>query len=218
MSQDPSARRAATMVDVAAAAGISRGTVSRYVNGRGYVSPHARQKIEQAVAEVGFVPNVAARRLAGAAARHIALVVHEDVARFAQDANLGAMMVGANRRLNQLDYQLVVLIAGDQPAIERLQQTIRGGLIDAAMLASARLNDPIFGLLQAAGLPVAVVGRHPELPAAAAVDVDNRGGAREIVTRLLATGRRQVGLIAGPADAQSALDREEGFRDATGTA
>ncbi|MDR0591665.1 MAG: LacI family transcriptional regulator [Bifidobacteriaceae bacterium] len=215
MAQAKGTPRKATMLDVAEAAGISRGTVSRYVRGRGYVSPEARRRIDLAIDKVGYVPNAAARMLAGSPAQNVALIVHEEVDLFASDPNLTGMMVGANRALRLRDLQLVVLIAGDGD-LGRLGQTIRGGLLDAAMLASARIGDPIIDLVRQAGLPAAVVGRHPELPDIPAVDVDNRGGAAQIVGRMLEGGRRRVGMLAGPARMRSALDRLEGFRSAAG--
>ncbi|MDR2348632.1 MAG: LacI family transcriptional regulator [Bifidobacteriaceae bacterium] len=210
--------RKATMLDVAGAAGISRGTVSRYVRGRGYVSPDSRRRIDRAIAQVGYVPNAAAQMLAGAPASNVALIVHEEAALFAADPNLTGMMVGANRALTARGLQLVVLIAGEGDDLGRLGQTIRGGLLDAAMLASTRIGDPIIELVRQAGLPAAVVGRHPDLPEIPAVDVDNRAGAAEIVGRMLERGQRQVGMVAGPSRRQSALDRLDGFRLAAGPA
>ena len=57
-----SARRRSTVHDVARVAGVSRGTVSRVING-GYVSDSARTAIEDAIREVGYVPNTAAQNL-----------------------------------------------------------------------------------------------------------------------------------------------------------
>lgn len=209
--------RRVTMADVAREAGISRGTVSRYVTGTSYVSREAREAIEEAIRRVGYVPNAAARSLAGTRTRNIALIVHEEADLFADDPNLAGMMIGANRALAEREHQLIILLAGDESAMKRLENTLAGGLIDGVLLASARVDDPLIAIVSASGIPAAIVGRqvrHDEIPA---VDVDNEDGAAEIVRRLAETGRKRIAMIAGPADMRAALDRVAGFTTALGS-
>lgn len=209
-------RRRPTMSDVAREAGISRGTVSRFVTGTSYVSQDARKAIEEAIARVGYVPSAAARSLAGSRTQNVALIVHEQASLFADDPNLAGMMIGANRSLTEHQHQLIVLLADDGASMARLENTLSGGLIDGVMLASARVDDPLLSIVTSSGIPAAIVGRPLHADAIPAVDVDNRGGASVIVQRLVATGRRRVAMLAGPADMRAALDRVTGYTEAVG--
>ena len=84
-------KAAATIEEVAAAAGVSRSTVSRVVNGSTAVSPAALAAVERAIAELSYVPNRAARSLASRATMAIALVVPEDTTRFFGDPFFAAI-------------------------------------------------------------------------------------------------------------------------------
>ena len=204
------------MADVAREAGVSRGTVSRYLNETSYVSQHARASIADAISRVGFVPNAAARLLAGSRTQTVLLLVREQAGLFTHDPNLAGMMVGANRALNEAHHQMLVMLVADDEQLGRARRTLAGGLIDAVMIASARHDDPVLAMVESLGVPAAIVGRPADGTRTPSVDVDNIAGAREIVTRLRATGRRTLAMIGGPADMNAAHDRIVGFREAAG--
>ena len=208
--------RGVTMADVARVAGVSRGTVSRYVRKTGYVSSGAAKSIEAAIHETGYVPNVAARSLAGMRARNIALVIHQDATLFAEDPNLMGMMVGANQFLTTHDHQLLVMIHPEQGGLTRFKNALYGGFLDGIMLAAPRIGDPLVGLIQESGLPASLVGARAEGLTIPVVDVDNYTGAYEMVTYLLDRAPRtakRVAMIAGPRDTTAAQDRRQAFVD-----
>ena len=209
-------RRRATVKDVATEAGVSRGTVSRVLNGQPYVSDEAREAIEAAIAKVGFVPNRAARSLVMQSSQAIGLIVHEPHSLFVEDPNIGSILLGANAALSEADYQLTFMIADTTRDIERLARYLSGGLIDGVIIVSARVGDPITRAVADLGLPAAFVGHPRDIGDAAFVAIDNRGAAREITNRLAATGRRRIGMIASALDRDSGSDRLAGFVDALG--
>lgn len=209
-------RRRATVKDVALEAGVSRGTVSRVLNGQRYVSDDARAAIEAAIAKVGFVPNRAARSLVVRSSQAIGLIVHEPHSLFLEDPNIGSILLGANAALSDADYQLSCLIADSSRDVERLARYLSGGLIDGVIVVSAREADPITRAVADLGIPAAFVGHPHDIGEAAHVSIDNRAAAREITTRLAATGRRRIGMIAAALDRDSGADRLAGFTDALG--
>lgn len=206
----------ATINDVADAAGLSRGTVSRVVNGEKYVSAEAKRAVELAIARVGYVRNSAARNLVTQESRAIGLIIHEPHSLLFEDPNIGSILLGANDVLSKADYQLVSLIIDSDRDSRRVADYLRGGLVDGAVIISARASDPIAAAIAEIGLPAAFVG-HPEgtpdLPYAA---IDNVEAARTITSRLLETGRQRVGMIVSALDRDSGQDRLAGFRAAMG--
>ncbi|MGZ0712538.1 LacI family DNA-binding transcriptional regulator (plasmid) [Coraliomargarita sp. W4R53] len=210
-------RRRATVIDVAAEAGVSRGTVSRVLNGQRYVSDEAREAIDAAIAKVGFIPNRAARSLVMQSSQAIGLIVHEPHSLFVEDPNIGSILLGANATLSEADYQMSCLIADSSRDIDRLARYLSGGLIDGVIIVSARVGDPVTKAVAKLDLPAAFVGHPRDIGDAAYVAIDNRGGAREITSRLLNTGRTRVGMIAAALDRDSGSDRLAGFVDALGS-
>jgi len=208
--------RRATIFDVAAEAKVSRGTVSRVLNGEPYVSDASREAIEKAIEKVGYVRNMAARNLVTQSTRAIALIVHEPHSVFLEDPNIGAILLGTNDRLSESDYQLVCLIIGSDRDSSRIADYLRGGFVDGAIIVSAREHDPISAAIAQIGLPAVFVGHPSTEPDTHYVSIDNRTAARDITARLLQTGRRRVGMIAAALDRDSGAERLAGFRDALG--
>ncbi|WP_433378099.1 LacI family DNA-binding transcriptional regulator [Actinoplanes sp. CA-142083] len=206
----------ATVHDIAAAAGVSRGTVSRVLNG-GYVSSSARAAIERAIREVGYVPNTAARNLVMQRSQAIGFIVLEPHELFLEDPNIGGIMLGANATLSAADYQMVNLVVDSERDTARITRYLSGGFVDGAIIVSARSHDPIIQVVGGLALPSAFVGHprdlHPEIPY---IGIDNLASAEEITRRLVDTGRRRVGMIAAAVDRDSGADRLTGFRRALG--
>ena len=105
----------ATIEEVAAAAGVSRSTVSRVVNGSELVRPDTVAAVRKAIAELNYVPNRAARSLASRQTMAVALVIPEDTSRFFGDPFFAEIVPGINARLRRSNYMLNLLIATPDP-------------------------------------------------------------------------------------------------------
>lgn len=208
--------RRATIHDVAAAAGMSRGTVSRVINDERYVSDDARVAVEAAIAAVGYVRNRAARNLKTQRSMAVGLIVHEPHSLFLEDPNIGAILLGTNEVLSESDYQLVSLIIDSERDSDRVAEYLRGGFVDGVIIVSARAGDPIADAVAALGLPAAFVGHPPDISGFPWVGIDNLVAAEAITRRLIATGRQRVGMIVSALDRDSGRDRLQGFRQALG--
>ena len=203
----------ATIEEVAAAAGVSRSTVSRVVNGSTAVSPAALAAVERAIAELSYVPNRAARSLASRATMAIALVVPEDTTRFFGDPFFAAIVSGINARLSRSDYVLNLIIASDDPR-DKTTAYVRSGAVDGAIVVSHHTSDTFIDRI-AASVPVVYGGR----PSRARendyyIDVDNTAGAYQATTYLVETGFRRIAHISGPVSMPAGIDRLAGFRSA----
>ncbi|MDZ8171418.1 LacI family DNA-binding transcriptional regulator [Microbacterium xanthum] len=213
MTMSSAARGAVTIEEVAAAAGVSRSTVSRVVNGSPAVSPEAVESVKRAIADLNYVPNRAARTLASRQTHAIALIVPEDTTRFFGDPFFASVVSGINARLSQSDYVLNLVIASDDPG-DKTTSYMRSGAVDGAIVVSHHTSDTYLDRI-AAAVPVVYGGR----PVTTRdrdyyVDVDNRRGAYDATAHLIAKGRTRIATITGPLDMPAAIDRLQGWRDA----
>ncbi|MHA7226195.1 LacI family DNA-binding transcriptional regulator [Glutamicibacter soli] len=100
-----------TLELVAERAGVSRATVSRVVNGSEKVKPEAMRAVEQAIRELNYVPNRAARSLAQGRTNAIALVVPENTAKFFADPYFAKVVQGAAQYLADTEFMLSLLLS-----------------------------------------------------------------------------------------------------------
>ncbi|MGP6170466.1 LacI family DNA-binding transcriptional regulator [Microbacterium sp. A204] len=203
----------ATIEEVATAAGVSRSTVSRVVNGSTSVSPTALQAVQSAIAELSYVPNRAARSLASRQTNAIALIVPEDTTRFFGDPFFASIVAGITATLGGSDYVLNLLIASDDPG-DKMTSFVRNGGVDGALIVSHHTSDAFVERMSDA-LPV-VWGGRPQRQRASeyVVDVDNIAAGRIATQYLIDLGRTRIATIAGPATMLASVDRSEGFRAA----
>jgi DNA-binding LacI/PurR family transcriptional regulator len=208
-----------TLDAVAARAGVGRGTVSRVVNGSPQVSPEAKAAVQQAIAELGYVPNRAARALVTQRTDSVALVVSESGDRLFTEPFFAGIVRGISSGLLETPMQLWLAMAQSPAERERLEHHLTNQHVDGVLLLSLHDEDPLPSLLEGRGLPTVLGGRparmhQPGVQPAYFVDVDNAGGARQAVEYLLGRGRRRVATIAGPQDMGAGLARLTGYRDA----
>ncbi|MFG1603960.1 LacI family DNA-binding transcriptional regulator [Actinoplanes sp. NPDC049265] len=207
------------MDQVAEAAGVSRATVSRVINGAPTVDAKIREIVERAIADTGYVPNLAARTLVTRRTNSVALVISEPerpgdtsfLNRVFTDPYFGRITAGATGALRPHDVHLVVIPtdAGDHHHVIRY---LRQGHVDGVLLISSHEHDPLPRQVVEMGIPAVVSARPAQPIAASYVDVDQRLGARLAAEHLLARGCRRLATISGPLDIPSGLDRLEGFR------
>lgn len=206
-------RGTVTIEEVATAAGVSRSTVSRVVNGSTAVSPEALEAVTKAIAELNYVPNRAARSLASRQTHAIALVVPEDTTRFFGDPFFAAIVSGINARLSRSDYVLNLFIANDDPG-DKTTSYVRSGAVDGAIIVSHHTSDLFIDRI-ANAVPVVYGGRPVrERERDYYVDVDNVRGGHDATTYLIERGHRNIATITGPLTMPAGVDRLQGYRDA----
>jgi DNA-binding LacI/PurR family transcriptional regulator len=205
--------------EVAARAGVGRGTVSRVVNGSPQVSAEAKAAVQRAIDELGYVPNRAARALVTQRTDSVALVVSESEARVFGEPFFAGIIRGISSFLLATPLQLWLAMAQSPQERDRVNQHLTRQHVDGVLLLSLHDDDALPVRLRERGLP-AVLGGRPagmlgsQVVPVSFVDVDNAGGARLAVAHLAGLGRAQIAVIAGPQDMGVGVDRLAGYRAA----
>lgn len=210
-------RRRPTIDDVAGRAGVSRGTVSRVLNGGRYVSPAALAAVQRAVREIGYTVNRSAVSLVTQRANSVAFVLTEPQPRLFDDPNMSTILHRCTQALARLDLPLVLLVAGDEEEGERVGRFLDAGHVDGVLLISAHAGDPLMDRIVRSGIPVVACGK----PLGHEVDIayaagDDRQGAELMARHLLERGRRKIAIISGPLDTPGGVDRLAGYRSVLG--
>ncbi|WP_460798810.1 LacI family DNA-binding transcriptional regulator [Microbacterium sp. GXF0217] len=198
--------RAATITDVARLAGVAASTVSRALSTPGRVNAVTRQRIEQAVAELAYVPSSQARSLASGRTGTVALLVPDIANPFYFD-----LIRGAQRQLRAAGYTQLLVDTEESTEIEADTLEIMRKSADGVILAASRLDETQL-VAAAARQPLVTVNR--DLPAVPSVLIDTPSGVRQALTHLHSLGHRRVAYVAGPAGSWSSAQRWEALQEA----
>ncbi|MBL0888398.1 LacI family DNA-binding transcriptional regulator [Myceligenerans indicum] len=209
--------RRPTIRDVAAAAGVSRGTVSRVLNGGKLVSPEARAAVEAAITSTGYVANQHARSLATSRSNSIAFLLTEPQHLLFEDPNFSVLLRGVAEELSGREIPLLLMVAGTPSERQQITRYVSAGHVDGVLLISSHRDNPIVDdLLEhdvpvvACGVPLGYEGR------VGYVAADDRSGAVTMTRHLLDRGRTKVAMITGPLDTSGGTLRLDGYREALG--
>ncbi|GIE90057.1 LacI family DNA-binding transcriptional regulator [Actinoplanes regularis] len=192
------------LTDVARVAGVSRATASRAMNGAYGVSDDVRQRVRDVADRLGFEPHGVARALAtgrvsaGGRERVEVLVVDPDPHALSAKPFYGRVLTGAMRALSGQDLALELKLVTAPPAQDP-DPPFGRVLINMPLLPGAAYARR--------GRTVALGETAPGIPF---VSPDNDGGGHQAAVHLVATGRRRVGAVFGPAT-PCALERRTGF-------
>jgi LacI family transcriptional regulator len=209
-------RPRATMRDVAALAGVGLKTVSRVVNGESGVSDALLDRVQRAIQQLDYRPDITASNLRriDRKTRSIGLLVH-DVANPFSSALHRAVENVAQRRG-------VVVIAGsvdeDQSRERLLASELIARRVDGLILVPTGPDQSYLVTERRAGTPMVFVDRVASVSDADAVLSSHSIGARTAVDHLIAHGHRRIGYLGHSYRTSTAVDRYSGYRDAMNSA
>lgn len=201
-----------TLADIAEMAGVSPSTVSRVLNGDPRVNGERIDRVNQAIKELGYTPNRAARTLVTGKTGLVAAVIDSNLNVFA-DPFWGQITTGISQALQEANFQALLMVRPLEASDPSVVASLAPGQIDGAIFFQLH-NDDTVNLLQDMGLPLVVVGRPEESSKLTFVDSDNLGGAYEATTHLVKRGCTSIATIAGNLGLSSGRLRLEGFRRA----
>ncbi|MBG0826674.1 LacI family DNA-binding transcriptional regulator [Planomonospora sp. ID67723] len=211
-----------TLEDVARAAGVSRATVSRVINGIRNVDPAIQERVRQAIALTGYAPNQAARSLVTRRTGAIALIVsgagsgeeNPFPGQVFADPFFGRVAGGVVGHLRPLGVHPILMFADTLESRDQVIGYLRQGNADGAILVSISAEDTLPKLLADASLPAVLFARPVRPIPISYVDVAHRAGGKLAADHLVARGCRRLATISGPLDLPAAQDRLAGFQEA----
>ena len=200
----------ATLNDVAKRAGVSPKTVSNVINQHPHVRPSTRAKVLQAVQEMEYHPNIAARGLVTRRRNLIGLVIW-DILNPAYPEMVEIIVAKAR----DAGYMTILGNVGrDSLEEDKLSTLLIEQRVDGVILASTTRDSTGPERLLAAGVPVVLLNRYPGHLPADYVGVDNLKGGYLLTQHLIRLGHERIGFIRGVPDVSTSSDREMGYRQA----
>jgi LacI family transcriptional regulator len=199
-----------TIRDVAKRAGVAPITVSRVVNNSGYVSEKTHARVQAAVADLGYVPNVLARSLRTRRTNTLGLILTDISNPFWTTVSRGVEDAASDAGFN------VILCNTDESEVEqdKYLRVLLQKQVDGVLLVPARSTVEPIRFVQGQDTPVVVLDRRIPDAQADAVRCDSEEGAHQLTRLLLSLGHRRIAMLSGPQGVSTAEDRVAGYRRA----
>jgi len=199
-----------TISDVALKAGVSKATVSRFLNRRQeLLTPEIALRVEQAIAALGYTPSPMAQALKRGRSRLIGLVVADVTNPFSV-----AVLRGAERACQDAGYLLMLFNLGNESGREREAiEALSSYQVEGLILNTLGRDDGALAKAVLHGKPVVLVDRRHSEMQTDFVSIDNAGAVRVAAAHLLSAGYRELLFVSEPVTGVSSrLEREAAFR------
>lgn len=182
-----------TIADVAKRAGVSISTVSYALSNKRPIEEMTKQKIYQAIRDLGYRPNQSARRLASKEkTRNIGFVLP------LQGTELTGLEIkfisGAAKAINEADYTFILLAHPDRNP-ENLERFARNGVVDGFILMEVFMKDERVELLKKMDLPFVLVGRCQDNDGLVLVDLDIEKSMQEFFSYFISKGHDRISFL-----------------------
>jgi LacI family transcriptional regulator, kdg operon repressor len=200
-----------TMADVAREAGVSKSTVSQYLNKRyEYMGEKTKQKIEHAIETLGYQPNFLARSLKQKRTSLIGIIVANITHYFSTEVSRAI-----EDFFHQYDLQAIVCNADDDPEKEKKYiEMLRAKQVDGLIIFPTGQNNDIYESMVNQGYPVVFMDRKVENLNVFSVVTDNKESTRKAVQQLILNGHRNIAFAVQPLAVSPRIERFAGYKAA----
>lgn len=201
-----------TITDIAKAAGVSTATVSRMINGSGYVGEKTKVKIQEAIDRLNYVPNAAAVALSSRQSRVIGLMVPEISNTF-----FGEIIEGISGLAEAAGYVVMIINTGESKsrelqAVKSLKKQNLCGLLITPTCDSRLDNPEFYDILDKWDIPIVMMDRQVE--GYQGVYYDNEQGMYDLTSHLIDKGFNDICLMVGDLKLELARARLRGYEKA----
>jgi LacI family transcriptional regulator len=196
-----------TIQDVARLAGVAPITVSRVFNNSGYVTEKVRNRVQDAIVALGYVPNTLARSLRSRRTNTLALVLSDITNPF-----FTTVARGVGDAAGDAGFMVIVCNTDEQEAEEqKYVHMLLQKRVDGVLLVPARSAADSLKWVEAQQTPAVILDRRVENAHADVVRCDSETGAYQLGRLLTDLGHRAIALLAGPVGVSTSDDRVTGF-------
>lgn len=200
----------ATIYEVSKAAGVSLATVSRVINKNNVVSQKTREKVERAMAELGYRPNTIAQSLASSKSNSVGVLVSELDSPF-----FGEMMASIEKELRKSGKQVIFAAGHNSEKLEKESiEFLLSRFCDALIIHVEQADDEYIQALSKGKVPIYVINRHIESIKDRCIYMNNELGGYIATKYALDNGHQRIAHIAGPQSKNDAVERCAGYQKA----
>jgi DNA-binding LacI/PurR family transcriptional regulator len=200
-----------TIIDVARLAGVSTATVSNTLNNRLIVDKVTRGRVQAAVQELGYTPNLRARRLRTGRADTIGIFSSMAFTIAGGRARLGFMMeIAATAASRALDKGIALTLI---PPHNNGRSPFQDLHIDGALVVEPLEGEPAIALLRSRGVPVVSIGRQLGKAGVPFVDLRSYESAQTLIHHLYEQSSARIGLVVGAQPRSAHRETEKAYRD-----
>ncbi|MFH0953708.1 MAG: LacI family DNA-binding transcriptional regulator [Verrucomicrobiota bacterium] len=206
--------QAVTTRDIAEHTGLSKMTVSRVLNGFPHVSESTRRKVMDAVRDLGFRPNVLAKRFFTGKTRLIGVMVPLEY--MFSSFYFKELFQGILAVAEEEGYDILVHDSTSQrrAAYDKCLDLVKGKLVEGLLISAPLSNEDYPGRLAGEEVPLVLVGESVCGDQVSRVAIPNRASSADAVRRLVGAGHRRVAMLAYSAEHVESQERVAGYRDA----
>lgn len=198
-------RSGITIREVAAHAGVSHQTVSRVINQNERVNPETRQRVQQAIAELGYSPNAIARYMAHGRTSTLACISPN-----LTDYTFASIIEGAEIEARRSGYFLLTASASDvETFFDLVEQLILSRRTEGLIVINPYIDDRYLYLPDET--PTVILGACSRQPFIDSIALDDVTSGAQAVQHLLDLGHRRIATISGPQREDCAQDRQQGY-------
>ena len=200
-----------TMADVAKAAGVSKSTVSQYLNKRfEYMGEKTKLKIEEAIEELGYQPNFIARSLKQKRTSMVGIIVANITHYFSTEISRAI-----EDFCHKHDLHAIVCNADDDPEKEKKYiEMLRAKQIDGLIIFPTGKNNDLYKRMVKQGYPVVFVDRKVENLEVFSIITDNTDSTYKAVQHLIEKGHQNIAFVVQPLTVSTRIDRLAGYKQA----
>jgi LacI family transcriptional regulator len=196
-----------TIHDVARRAGVGSITVSRVINNSGYTSAETRERVENAIAELGYVPNTLARSLRSRRTHTLALLLTDITNPF-----FTTLARGVEDTANQSGYTVIFCNTDEsRDKEEKYLNVLLQKQVDGFLLVPTQSQPDAVLKIQKHSTPVVVLDRHIQDIEVDTVRCDSVEGAALLTRHLVSLGHRQIAMLSGAVGVSTMDDRVAGY-------
>lgn len=198
-----------TIYDVASEAQVSISTVSRVINGKGYVSEETRKRVEKACEN--YRPIASAREIQSQKSKTIGIVINHETDYFFLNATFLNILRGIIAVTEKKGYRILLESEKSDDDICNLHYECR---VDGLIVIGCKMSSTLISTLEEGKIPFVLIGDYKQSNKISQVEIDDRSSIYDATKYLINLGHKNIGIITGPLEYASGYNRLEGYKEA----